>query len=98
TRSLSVQLGISRNSVMHAYEQLRAEGYLESRMGSGTRLCQRLPHSAQHKSRELNRQSSRSKLTRLIARSGYPLEQVGLEDCDGNSIYCYSDELSPKPK
>ncbi len=36
TRILSEELGISRNTVMFAYEQLLIEGYLESRAGSGT--------------------------------------------------------------
>lgn len=35
TRSLSEALRISRNVVVEAYEQLLAEGYLESRQGSG---------------------------------------------------------------
>ncbi|KAB0585503.1 PLP-dependent aminotransferase family protein [Comamonas kerstersii] len=36
TRDLMQGLGISRNTVMHAYEQLRMEGYLTSQVGSGT--------------------------------------------------------------
>lgn len=36
TRSLAAELGVSRNTVIQAYEQLLAEGYLESAAGSGT--------------------------------------------------------------
>ncbi len=36
SRTLAEDLGISRNSVLAAYEQLTAEGYLVSRKGSGT--------------------------------------------------------------
>jgi GntR family transcriptional regulator/MocR family aminotransferase len=36
TRALSGELKISRNTVMEAYNQLIAEGYLEGRHGSGT--------------------------------------------------------------
>ncbi len=36
TRQHAKELGISRNSVIQAYEQLIAEGYLNSAMGSGT--------------------------------------------------------------
>jgi GntR family transcriptional regulator/MocR family aminotransferase len=36
TRSLAQELAISRNTVMQAYEQLLAEGYLNARTGSGT--------------------------------------------------------------
>lgn len=36
SRWLSAELGVSRNSIIEVYEQLSAEGYLESREGSGT--------------------------------------------------------------
>jgi len=36
TRDLALQLGISRVPVLNAYAQLLAEGYLETRSGSGT--------------------------------------------------------------
>src|SRR5215472_3986984 len=35
-RALAVTLGLSRSTVVGAYDQLRAEGWLESRRGSGT--------------------------------------------------------------
>lgn len=36
TRSLAQELGMSRITVLSAYDQLRAEGYLQSRVGSGS--------------------------------------------------------------
>src|ERR1035437_5318986 len=36
TRDLARELGMSRNTVTYAYEQLIAEGYLETRTGAGT--------------------------------------------------------------
>jgi GntR family transcriptional regulator/MocR family aminotransferase len=36
TRELAMELGLARNTVITAYEQLISEGYLESRTGSGT--------------------------------------------------------------
>jgi len=36
TRALAAELGIARNTVLRAYEQLLAEGYVEGRQGSGT--------------------------------------------------------------
>jgi len=36
SRSMASQLGVARASVVSAYEQLLAEGYVESRHGSGT--------------------------------------------------------------
>lgn len=39
TRVLATELGVSRASVVTAYEQLMAEGYLESHPGSGYTVC-----------------------------------------------------------
>ena len=43
TRKLALELGVSRNTVIHAYEQLVAEGYIESRRGSGYYVAVKLP-------------------------------------------------------
>jgi GntR family transcriptional regulator/MocR family aminotransferase len=43
TRMLAAELGVSRNTVLNAYEQLLAEGYLEGRIGSGTYVARQLP-------------------------------------------------------
>lgn len=39
TRRLARELGLSRNVVLEAYDQLHAEGYIESRPGSYTRVA-----------------------------------------------------------
>lgn len=46
TRVLASELGISRIPVLSAYAQLLAEGYFESRVGSGTIISKSLPHRA----------------------------------------------------
>jgi GntR family transcriptional regulator/MocR family aminotransferase len=43
TRDLASTLGVARATVTAAYDQLTAEGYLESSHGSGTFVCRRLP-------------------------------------------------------
>ena len=43
TRSLAADLGVSRTTALLALEQLRAEGYLIARPGSGTFIAPRLP-------------------------------------------------------
>jgi GntR family transcriptional regulator / MocR family aminotransferase len=43
SRDLASQYGISRGTVVAAYEQLQAEGYLISRVGDGTRVQVHLP-------------------------------------------------------
>ncbi|MEP6923032.1 MAG: PLP-dependent aminotransferase family protein [Pyrinomonadaceae bacterium] len=43
TRLLAQQLGVSRMTVVNAYEQLLAEGYLEGKTGAGTFVAAQLP-------------------------------------------------------
>ena len=43
TRELAADLRVSRNTVMNAYEQLLAEGYVEGQTGSGTFVSRLLP-------------------------------------------------------
>lgn len=43
TRGLAQDLGVSRTTVLQAVDQLRAEGYLTSVVGSGTRVSDVLP-------------------------------------------------------
>ena len=45
SRDLAAALAISRNSVVRAYDQLYAEGFIEGRVGDGTYVAQ-LPQSA----------------------------------------------------
>jgi GntR family transcriptional regulator/MocR family aminotransferase len=44
TRSLAGDLAVSRNTVLQAYEQLVVEGFLDGRVGSGTRVAAALTH------------------------------------------------------
>ena len=43
SRSVADQYGVSRNTVVQAYEWLLSEGYVESVRGRGTRVCPELP-------------------------------------------------------
>jgi GntR family transcriptional regulator/MocR family aminotransferase len=43
TRGLAAELAISRIPVLNAYEQLLAEGYLETVVGAGTRVAESIP-------------------------------------------------------
>lgn len=46
TRALGRDLSVSRNTILEAFGQLRAEGYLEARIGSGTYVAATLPERA----------------------------------------------------
>jgi GntR family transcriptional regulator/MocR family aminotransferase len=62
TRALAQQLGISRNSVIAAYDLLTVEGHVRARTGSGHFVCEALPQAAsrdatasiRHRERRLN--------------------------------------------
>lgn len=46
SRALAESLGLSRGTVTEAYDQLLAEGYLDARAGSGTRVASNLGEAA----------------------------------------------------
>lgn len=43
TRTVSQQLGVSRNTVAQSYAQLLSEGYFQAIVGSGTFVCRQIP-------------------------------------------------------
>ncbi|MBX9869483.1 MAG: GntR family transcriptional regulator, partial [Burkholderiaceae bacterium] len=45
SRALATGLGVARNTVIAAFEQLMAEGYVTTSTGSGTYVAPSLPHS-----------------------------------------------------
>jgi GntR family transcriptional regulator/MocR family aminotransferase len=45
SRALAEQIGINRNAVVAAYEQLQGDGLIEARQGAGTFVAARLPMS-----------------------------------------------------
>src|SRR5690554_3107091 len=43
SRALAEELGVARNTVLLALDELISEGYVETRRGSGTYVCAELP-------------------------------------------------------
>jgi GntR family transcriptional regulator/MocR family aminotransferase len=72
TRGLAKELGISRIPVLSAYEQLLAEGYLESSVGAGTRIARSLPGSKASPARASASGSARRKVAGRIAATRLP--------------------------
>ena len=78
TRGLSDRLGISRNTVSIAYDQLMSEGYLDASRGSGTYVSKQLPDdlmqaddsqiSKKHGSKQLH--GELGKLGKLLKEEG----------------------------
>ena len=79
TRVLALELGISRMPVLNAYAQLLAEGYFESRVGSGTVVSRSLPRRTgkiepgSTRSRGFNRERRRvsKRCLRLLSARGF---------------------------
>ncbi|MEV7000404.1 PLP-dependent aminotransferase family protein [Streptomyces sp. NPDC093982] len=67
TRRLADELGISRNTVKAAYDQLVAEGYLTARQGAGTQVAALLPVAA-----EPPEAAVRARVPRFDLRPGSP--------------------------
>jgi GntR family transcriptional regulator/MocR family aminotransferase len=71
SRMLAKQLGVSRMTVVNAYEQLLAEGYLEGRTGAGTFVSAHLPEEFLQASGFKRLERQEKPLPRKIILSGY---------------------------
>jgi DNA-binding FadR family transcriptional regulator len=76
TRALAKQLGVSRNTVLYAYEALAAESLTGGLRGSGTRVLG--PAAAPRRHRDLRW---------ILRESHYPVAAAAFADPDGNSLY-----------
>jgi GntR family transcriptional regulator / MocR family aminotransferase len=71
TRDLAAQYGLSRGTIVSAFDQLKSEGYLEGNVGSGTYVSKVLPEELLHvASRTAPEISSRKKRHRRISAYG----------------------------
>jgi GntR family transcriptional regulator/MocR family aminotransferase len=74
TRSLARTLGVSRNTVLTAYDELAARGFLRSRRGSAVYAS--LPAGTHG-----------FDLRRVMRDAQYPSRTIALRDEDGNPLY-----------
>jgi GntR family transcriptional regulator/MocR family aminotransferase len=70
TRSLAEDVGCSRNTVIAAFEQLTAEGYLEGRVGAGTTVGRTLPDTVLRAPAAAPPQSKLVHRRRFLSRRG----------------------------
>jgi len=75
TRALQDQLGVARNTVMNAYTQLLAEGYIEGIQGSGTYVARILPDDLVSTPRSAAPTDPVRHSTRLMSERGRRLAQ-----------------------
>ena len=79
TRQLASDLRLSRTTVLDAFEQLIFEGYLQGKIGSGTRVSSRIPHDVQTlaSAAEQNRIPNLRRKPRIARRTApYPFQQT----------------------
>lgn len=77
SRVMARLLGVSRNTVLAAYDELAGDGLLEGERGAGMRVASAAPVPAM----------SMFGLREVIRASGYPARVVALTDPDGNALY-----------
>lgn len=78
SRELAASLQISRNTVLYAYEQLLAEGYVEARAGSGTYVTDTVPDTlSMPASVRAPRKAAASAPARLSQRGARLVERAG---------------------
>ena len=94
TRALSQHLGISRTTVVMAFDQLLSEGYIEGKKGSGTYVASVLPEELLYKSA-----SPIHTPPLQIAANKQDLSRRGqiLAQTDVATVHYYSESLAFRP-
>ncbi|MBX7172302.1 MAG: PLP-dependent aminotransferase family protein [Pyrinomonadaceae bacterium] len=77
TRLLAKQLNVARMTIINAYEQLFAEGYLESKTGSGTFVAARLPEDFLNAEKPQKKQTETTNRTFKLSNFGDYLAHNG---------------------
>lgn len=72
TRALAQSLGVSRNTVLTAYEELAAVGIVRGRPGAGVFVQFSIP---------------RVDVRTVMREAQFPTRTVAIQDVDGNGIY-----------
>jgi GntR family transcriptional regulator/MocR family aminotransferase len=85
TRAMACTLGVSRNTVLNAYEALIADALLAARKGSGTHVSMPLD-----KIRPLATPMRRPfDLSAVLREARFPATSAWLRDPDGNPLYLH---------
>lgn len=93
-RALSLDLGVSRNTVVTALAQLRAEGYVEARERSGTFVAAALPEAALAAARIRRSAGQVGSHAPGLSRHGARLSAIG----EGSSVESPGRILSARPR
>ena len=86
SRALAGQLSVSRLTVVNAYDQLLAEGYLEGRTGSGTYVASELPDELLSVKIEGEKKAERRGYPIRLSKFGERLAELGAETIRSRTI------------
>ena len=90
TRELAKTLGISRNTVVSAYDKLAEDGYTISKVGSGTHVALILTRISHPATKPVEGTRGGLSLAGVLQRSHYPVRSATFQDRDGNALYLYA--------
>jgi len=90
TRALAKALGISRNTVVSAYDKLAEDGYTISKVGSGTHVALTLTRMSRPATKPGEGTRGGLSLTGVLRRSHYPVRSATFQDRDGNALYLFA--------
>ena len=79
TRDLANQYGLARGTILSAFDQLRAEGYLRARVGAGTFVSDVLPDELLHarQAPQRSRRSNTAPMRRRLSKFAQRAERLG---------------------
>lgn len=84
SRVMARMLGVSRNTVLAAYESLTLEGLIVGRVGSGTRVCAQPALLARLLA------GAQPDRVRRLRESGFPVNASNLRDPDDHAVYIHN--------
>jgi len=89
SRTLAKSLGLSRNTVLAAYDRLADQGCVVARIGSGTRVRTKSARLTYIAMKHAVPAQVRGKLADIFRHARYPLRRAIFHDRDGNALYLY---------
>ena len=88
TRALAAQLSVSRMTIVNSYDQLFAEGYIESAAGSGTYVASVLPEELlETKNKEIGRTENKKKRQEKLSKRGNLIASVDYANLRASRAY-----------
>jgi GntR family transcriptional regulator/MocR family aminotransferase len=96
SRALAKALGVSRNTVLNAYDKLADEGRIFAKVGSGTSVANgMLLVTDESLLQPAIPAQTLGGVATILVRSHYPIRRAAFQDWDGNVLYFYDPRYTP---